>query len=175
MESTRRSEFSEVEFVARDTEVGNDVGDDAAWHVARMPREGDEPVGAERVGVVPMTPGGAEQFAADLAESPFQLAAIVGGIFSHGSGGEDELVAERGRNGASGFQQRFEMGLGSLLKTQRGFASVAAMSVTARQQRRFRNPHAVFILSQLHFRERNNHGGARIARRAFNVKRRFDG
>jgi hypothetical protein len=43
------------------------------------------------------------------------------------------------------------MRLGGLLKTKGGFAPVAPVRVTARQQRRFGNPHAVFILANLHF------------------------
>jgi hypothetical protein len=43
----RDSEFPEVEVVAADAEVLDDVGDDAARHVARMPRERDEAVGTE--------------------------------------------------------------------------------------------------------------------------------
>jgi hypothetical protein len=46
--------------------------------------------------------------------------------------------------------------------------------VTTRQQRRFGNPHAVFILSQLHFGERNNHGAATLTRPPTFVKRTFD-
>ena len=45
-------ELAEVEFVASDAEVFDDVRNDAAWHIAGMPGKGDEPVGAERIGVV---------------------------------------------------------------------------------------------------------------------------
>lgn len=110
---SRGLEFSEIEFVAGDAEVFDDVGDDAARNITRMPCEGDQPLGLERIRVVPMTAGGAEQFTTDFAESPFQLAAIVRGIFTHGSGGEDKLVAESGRDGAASFQQGFKVGFGS--------------------------------------------------------------
>ena len=67
------------------------------------------------------------------------------------SGGENKFITEGFWNRASGFKQRFEMRLGGLLKTQSGFAPVASVRVTAGQQRRFGNPHAVFILPELHF------------------------
>jgi len=43
----RGSEFPEVKIVAVDTEVFDNVGDDAAGHVARTPCKRDETVGAE--------------------------------------------------------------------------------------------------------------------------------
>jgi len=43
------SKFLEVKIVATDAEVFNNVGDDAARHVARMPRKSDEPVGTKRI------------------------------------------------------------------------------------------------------------------------------
>ena len=46
--SERGSEFLEVEVVAADAEILNDVGDDAARHVSRMPRKRDESVRTER-------------------------------------------------------------------------------------------------------------------------------
>ena len=55
------------------------------------------------------------------------------------------------RDGASGFQQRFQVRLGGLLETQRRFAPVAPVRVTTGQEGRFGNPHAVFILTKLHF------------------------
>ncbi|HUZ07710.1 MAG TPA: hypothetical protein VMV89_09510 [Candidatus Paceibacterota bacterium] len=39
----------EVKVVAADAEVFNNVGNDAARHVARMPCKGDEPVGTKRI------------------------------------------------------------------------------------------------------------------------------
>jgi hypothetical protein len=62
--------LAEVELVASDAEVFNDVGDDAAWHIAWMPGKGDEPVGLERIGVMPVATRRAEQFAADFPEPP---------------------------------------------------------------------------------------------------------
>lgn len=94
--------------------------------------------------------------------------------FAHGSGSENKFVAESGRDGASGFEQRFEMRLGGLLKAERGFAPVAPVRVAAGQERRFGNPYAVFILTKLHFREWNDHSAHIITRRASGVKRAFD-
>ena len=67
------------------------------------------------------------------------------------SGGEDEFVAKGFGNRASGLEQCFEMLFGGLLKTKGGFAPVASVRVTAGEQRRFGNPNAVFVLTQLHF------------------------
>ena len=47
-------ELAEVELVASDAEVFDDVRDDATWHIAGMPGKGDEPVGSERIGAVPV-------------------------------------------------------------------------------------------------------------------------
>jgi hypothetical protein len=44
---SRGSESLEEKVVAADAEVFDDVGDDVAGHVARMPRERDEAVGTE--------------------------------------------------------------------------------------------------------------------------------
>ncbi len=41
------SKFLEVKIVAADAEVFNNIGNDAARHVARMPRKRDEPVGTK--------------------------------------------------------------------------------------------------------------------------------
>ena len=82
----------------------DDVCDDAAWHIAGMPGKGDEPVGSERIGIVPVAARRAEQFAADLPEPPFQLATVVGRLPAHDSGGKDEFVAERRWDGAASFQ-----------------------------------------------------------------------
>ena len=122
-----------------------------------------------------MAPSVTHVFAAKLAETPLQLPAVEGGILAHGSGGEDELVAECRWNGAPGFQQRFEMGLGGLLEPEQRFAPVVSMRVTARQQAGFGNPHAVFVLTEPHFRKRNNHRAETVTRSVSGVKRTFDG
>ena len=41
--------FLEVKIVAADAEVFNNVGNDAARQVTRMPRKSDEPVGTKRI------------------------------------------------------------------------------------------------------------------------------
>jgi hypothetical protein len=53
------SELPEVELVAGDAEVFDDVRNDTARHVARMPGKCDEPIRAKRIGVVPVTAGAA--------------------------------------------------------------------------------------------------------------------
>jgi hypothetical protein len=54
------------------------------------------------------------------------------------------------------------MRFGRLLETQGGFASVTTLRMTTGQQLRFGDPDAVFILTNLHFRERNNHSGCKL-------------
>jgi hypothetical protein len=107
--------------------------------------------------------GGAKKLTTDLMEPTLQLAAVVCGILAHKSGSEDKFVAEGGRNGASSFEQCLQMLLGGLLESQRGFAPVAPVRVTTRQQDGFRNPHAIFILPKLHFGQWNNHDGFIVA------------
>lgn len=165
---------SEVELVACDAEVFDDVCDDAAWYIARMPCEGNQTIGTKRVGVMSVAAGSAKELTTDFTEAALQLTAIPRGVFSHASGGQNEFVAKGGGDGAARFEQCFQMGLGGLLKAERGFTPVASVGVTTRQEWRLGNPHAVFILADLHFREWNDHGAVTIARGAFGVKRRFD-
>lgn len=167
----RASEFPEVECVAREAKVFDNVGDDAARHVARMPGERDEAVGVERIGVVPMAAGGAQEFAADFPQPALKLAAVPRGILAHGSGGEDEFVAERGRDGAAGFEQRLQVRLGRLLKAQGGFPAVASLRVAAGQEAGFGDPDPIFILPELHFGKWNDHDGATLSRPVTGVKR----
>jgi|GEM_PF-1587790 hypothetical protein len=119
---------------------------------------------------MPVAPGGAEEFAANLTQTTVKLAAVPGGIFAHRSGGEDEFVAEGGRDGASGFEQSFQVRLGRLLESKGGLATVAPVRVAAGQQGGFGNPHAVFILSKLHLREWNDHNGHHVTCFALDVK-----
>ena len=157
------SEFSEIKFVAGNSEVFDDVCNNAPWHVARMPREGDDAVRAERIRIVAMAAGIAKMFAANLAESTLQLPAVVRRVlacptqnpsrhaaFAHRSGCEDKSVAEGRRNRAPSLQQCFQMDFGGLLKAEKGFAPVASVSMTAGQEAGFGNPHAVFIPSESH-------------------------
>jgi hypothetical protein len=67
------------------------------------------------------------------------------------SGGENEFVPKRFRNGASRFEKGFKVGFGGFLKTQGRLAAVASVGVTARQQRRFGNPYTIFVPAKLHF------------------------
>lgn len=156
------SEFPEIEVVAGDTEVFDNVRNDSARHIAGMPRKGDEAIRAEWIRIMPVAAGVPEMFTTDLAEASLQLTTIERGIFAHGSGGENKFVAEGRRDGASSFKERFQMRFRGLLKAKRGFAAVAPVRVTAGQERGFGNPHAVFILTQLHFRERNNHNARKL-------------
>jgi hypothetical protein len=75
-----------------------------AEKIAGLPSKGDEPVGSERIGVVPVAARRAEQFAADFPEPPLQLAAVVGRLPAHDSGGKDEFVAEHRRDRTASFQ-----------------------------------------------------------------------
>jgi hypothetical protein len=156
------SEFSEVEFVAGDAEVFDDVRNNAARHVARMPRESDNAVGAERAGVMSVTAGVAEVFTADFAETTLQLAAVERGVFAHRSGSENEFVAKSQRNGSARFQQGFQMSLGRLLEMENRFAPITTMRVATGQQPRLGNPHSVLIASRLDFRDGNYHNAETI-------------
>jgi hypothetical protein len=153
----------EIKLIPRYTEVFDDVGNIAAGHIAGMPREGDKAIRSKRIRVMPVAAGIAQMFATDLAEATFQLTAVECGIFTHGSCGENELVAECGRDRSAGLKQSFKMGFGSLLKTKGGFATVASVCMAARQQPRFGNPDAVFIPTNLQFCERNNHSERKLA------------
>lgn len=128
------SETFEVEIVAVDAEILDDVSDDSARHVAGMPGERDQAIGAEGIRIVAVAASRANGFAANLTQSPVKLAAVPGRILALGSRDEDELVAKRRRNGASRFQQRFEVRLGRDLKSQGGLAPVPSVGVTAGQQ-----------------------------------------
>ena len=152
------------------TSASRIVGDDAARHVARMPCKRNEPLGPERIAVVPVATSGAEKFAANLTQTTVKLTAVPGGIFAHRSGGENKFVAEGSRDGASGFEQSFQMRLGGLLESQVGLATVAPVRMATGQQSGFRNPHAVFILTELHFRKWNDHNGHNLTRFASDVK-----
>ena len=68
--------FFEVKVVAADAEVFNNVGNNAARHVARMPGKGDEPVRPKWIGIMPVTAGGAEKLTTNLAQAALQLPAI---------------------------------------------------------------------------------------------------
>jgi hypothetical protein len=62
------------------------------------------------------------------------------------------------------------MRFGGLLKTKCGFAPVAPLRMTTGQNQRFGNPHSVFILTELHLRERNNHNEYKLAGSMLDVK-----
>ena len=54
------------------------------------------------------------------------------------------------------------MGFGGFLKTQQRFATVLAVRMAAGEESGLGDPYAVFILTELHFRERNNHDGHKL-------------
>jgi len=164
------SELSEVEIVAADSEVFDDVCHDAARHIARMPGEGDEAIGTEGVRVMPVAARCAEQLAAKLTEAALQLAAVPGRILAHRSGGENEFVAKGGRDGAARFQQGFEMRLGGLLKPEDRLAAILSVRVAAGQQRGLGNPHVILVAAHLNFGNGNDHRGSRLSRHAAGVK-----
>ncbi len=64
----------------------------------------------------------------------------------------------------------FQMRLGSLLESQSGLATVTSVRVATGQQGGFGNPYAVLVLTELHFREWNNHSGHKLTRFALDVK-----
>ena len=49
------------------------------------------------------------------------------------------------------------MDFGGLLKAEQRFAPVAAVCMAARQEVGLGNPNAIFVLSELHLGEWNNH------------------
>ena len=166
----RDSEFSEIEFVAGDTEVFDDVRDDSAGHVARMPGIRNQTIPSKRIGVMPVTARRPQQFTTDFAKPPIQLTAVVGRVLAHASGRKDEFVAEGRWNRPTGFQQRLQMGFRGLLKAEQRLAPVASVRVATGQQAGFGNPHAIFIPSKSHFCERNDHRAKTITRHPSNVK-----
>ena len=167
---SRGSESLEVKVVAAEAKVFDDVSDDAAGHIARMPCERDEAIRMERIRVMPVASSGANKLAANLTQTTVKLAAVPGGIFAHRSGGENEFVAEGSRDGTPGFEQGFQMRLGSLLESKGGFATVAPVRMAAGQQGGFGNPHAIFIQTELHFRKWNDHNGHKVTSSASDVK-----
>ena len=165
-----RSEFSEVEVFAAEAEVFDNVGYNAARHIARMPGESDKTVGTEWIRVMAVAARGAEQFAANFTQAALQLAAVPRRVFAHRSRSENELVAKGGWNGASGFQKSLQMDLGGLLEAKDGLAPVLPVSMTTGQQRGFCNPYAVLVAPHLNFRDGNDHCGNILTRRNADVK-----
>jgi hypothetical protein len=84
---------------------------------------------------MPVAACGAEEFATDVAQPFLKLAAIPRRVlFSDGSGGQDEFVAERGRDRASCIEQRLEVRFGGLLKSQDRFATITPVRMAAGEQ-----------------------------------------
>jgi len=164
------SELFEVEVVAPDAEILDNVSDDAARHVTRMPGKSDEAVGSEGVRLMPVVAGRAEEFAADFAEPVLQLTAVPGRVFAHRSGSDDELVAKGWGNGPARFQQGLQMGLGGLLKPEDGLPPVLPVGVTARHQVGLGNPHVILVAADLNFGNGNNQLSRRVTQCSPGVK-----
>jgi hypothetical protein len=112
----RPSEFAEIELVPSNSQVFDDVSDDATRHIPRVPLKSDDAVGAEWIRIMTVAASVAQVFTSDFAQATFQLTTIERWVFAHRSGRENKFVAEGRRNWTARFQQRFQMGLGRLLK-----------------------------------------------------------
>jgi len=55
--------------IPRDAQVFYDVSDDAARHITRVPRKGNNAVGAERIRVMAVAPSIPQVFTSDFAEA----------------------------------------------------------------------------------------------------------
>jgi hypothetical protein len=82
----------------------------------------------------------------------------------------NEPIRRELQDGAPGFEQSFQMRLGRLLESKGGLATIAPVRVAAGQQGGFGNPHAIFILPELHFREWNDHNGHKVTCSVLDVK-----
>ena len=81
-----------------------------------------------------------------------------------------QIPLSKACHGAPGFEQSFQMRLGRLLESKGGLATIAPVRVAAGQPGGFGNPHAIFILTELHFREWNDHNGHKVTCSALDVK-----
>jgi hypothetical protein len=151
------SEFSEVKLFACDAEVFDDVPNDAARHIARVPGKRDDEIRAEGIGIMPVAAGVAEVLAADFAQATLQLPAVERGVFGHRSGGQHELVAEGGRDRPACLQKGFQMSFGRFLKAEYGLTPITPMRMATRQEAGFCYPDAVLIPPRLDFRDRHYH------------------
>src|SRR5712691_3036533 len=132
---TPTSEFPEIELLASDAEVLNDIGNDPARHITGMPGKGDD-----AVGVMAVATFAAEELTANFPKTLFQPPAVERRVFSHMSSREHELIAKSRRNRSASFQQCFQMSFRRQLKTQNRLVAVSAMCMATGQQTGFRNP-----------------------------------
>jgi hypothetical protein len=72
----RVSELLEIEIVAGDAEVFNDVGNDSARNISGVPCESNQAIWPEGIGKVAVTSRRPKVFATDFLEPAFQLPAI---------------------------------------------------------------------------------------------------
>ena len=139
----RGSESLEVKVVAAD----------AAGHVAGMPRERDEAVGAEGR-VKGFASRGGEHRTSNIqhpTSKKRQEDEFTGRVKKLKPFWKLRILRRNLRDGASGFEQSFQMRLGRLLESKCSFAPVAPVRVAAGQQGGPGNPHAIFILTELPF------------------------
>jgi hypothetical protein len=126
---SRGSESLEVEVVAADAEVFDDVGDDAAGHVARMPRKCDKPVGAKSR-VKGFASRGGEHRTSNI-EHPTsnrrQKDESSRPVKKLKPFWELRILRRGLRDGASGFEQGFQVRLGGLLESKGGLATRQAV------------------------------------------------
>ncbi len=152
------SDFPGIELVSRQTQILDDVGDDAAGHVTGVPGESDETIGVKWVRIMAMAARSAEEDATQLTQPLVKLAAIPSGEpLAQGLGGEDKFVAKSRWDRAPGFQERLEMHLGRLLEAQDGFPAIASVCVAPREQRALGDKDPIFIAHDFNFRNGNDH------------------
>jgi hypothetical protein len=147
----------EIELISGNPEVFDDIRDNAAGDVSRVPRKRDEAFRAEGIGIMTVAAGVPEVFTSNFSQTTLQLAAVERRVFAHNSSSQDKLVAKCGRDRTTCIQQRFQMSLGSLLKTQNRFTPIPAVRMAARQKVGLRNPDTVFVSAHLDSRNRNYH------------------
>ncbi|MGA2181113.1 MAG: hypothetical protein ABSH15_16220 [Verrucomicrobiota bacterium] len=171
--SRTRSESLEVKVVAADAEVFDNVGNNAAGHIARVPCERDEAVRTEgRVkGFQPHAVGNIEHSTSNIQHRIEGKRTNRAGLLrTRSPSWNKETLRLELRDGAPGFEQSFQMRFGRLLESKGGLATVAPVCMAAGQQGGFGNPHAIFILTELHFREWNDHNGHKVTSSASDVK-----
>jgi hypothetical protein len=83
MEKSICSKSFEVEIIARKAQVGDDISDDSAWDISRMPGKRNQSLRMERIRIVSMTAAGPLKGATYFLQAPLQVTTAQGRIFSH--------------------------------------------------------------------------------------------
>ena len=78
------------------------------------------------------------------------------------SGRQDEFIAEGGRDGATRFEQGFQMSFGSFLEAQDSLTAVAPVRVTTGEKLGLGDPDAVLILADMDFADGHDHDRTKI-------------